>query len=238
MENQTVQVNEVKTVTGPVVVDISQRELVDVLFRLKGTTFIGFSAVTIPDMRKTNNRFFGKVEKFSPKINAVIGYQYQNMVNNAQKRQLESDIRQTMLDNGVPESIINSLDSDLDGIVESAHQQFESAGLSWGAYMVSPITGIKSRVLIDHTKKGGEYQQYAQMAILNSQTPVYRWIDSGQELSETEVAELKTFFPDKKEGERQGLAKPYIIRAYALENIQDIRINKVQYSITKSATTD
>lgn len=210
---------------------VTKAQLISLLFEQKMTTFIGFDAVTAPDMRKTNNRFFGLVKKEST-VSALGFYQYARMVDNAQKRQLSTELIQTLLDNGVEQSTIDSFNADLDGIVDSAHQQFESAGLQWGKYMIDPKTDEKSRLLIDHTKKGGIYGTYAQVAILATQSPVYKWSESGRELSEQEISEMKTFFPPKKEGTRQGLRTPYIIRTYSLDNVRAVRMNRQHYVIT------
>ena len=223
-------------------VAISITDLVNILFQQNRTTFIGFDSITEPTMNKKGNRFLCNVEKLST-VNALTGYQYESMVNNAHKREIETGIRQAMLNNGVPENIITAFENDMTEIIEQSHEKFESAGLSWGQYMVNPITGKKSRILIDHTKKDRKtqlpdpstYAMYAQVAILQTKTPVYRWKDTGIELTETEIAEMKTFFPKKKEGSRQGLIKPYIIRTYSLNNLMGVRINKQRYTIVKSA---
>lgn len=46
-----------------------------------GTTTIGFESLTEPSMNKTNNPFFGKVLKVSS-VGGMIGYDYENSVNN------------------------------------------------------------------------------------------------------------------------------------------------------------
>ncbi|KKL56085.1 hypothetical protein LCGC14_2248960 [marine sediment metagenome] len=219
----------VKTAVKPIV-EVTTEQMISLLFAQNTTSFVGFDSITEPAMRKTNNRFLGMVEKSST-VSALGWYQYGRMVNNAQKRQFTSELRTTLLENGVPESVIDGFENDLTDIVESAHQQFESAGLSWGEYMVDPKIDTKSRMLIDHTKKDGEYRVYAQVAILNTKTPVYKWKDTGKELSEQEISEMKEFFPPKKEGSRQGLKRPYIIRTYALDNVISFRINKSEYKI-------
>ena len=210
----------------------TMQDFIMTLFAVNSTTFIGFDSITIPQMRKTGNRFLGLVDKCSF-VNALIGYCYGSMVNNAQIRQLTNDVKQALLNNGVPMSVIDSFNKDINGIVDASHQQFESAGLSWGQYMISPITGEKSPVLIDHTNKDGEYRVYAQMAIMQTKDPVYRWKDTGKELSESDISEMKTFFPVKKEGSRQGLSKPYIIRSYALDNIKSVRMNKESFALVQ-----
>ena len=209
---------------------ITMAQFITLLFSVKNTTFIGFDSVTEPKMKKTNNRFFGLVKKCS-KVNSLIGYCYQNMVNNAQIRQLSSEVRQALIDNGVPIAVIDSFDTDLNNIVDASHEQFESAGLRWGEYMTNPITDKKSPVLIDHTTKEQIYRVYAQMAIMQTKDPVYRWKDSDKELTESELSEMREFFPVKKEGTRQGLSKPYIIRSYALDSIKTVRMNKQEYQL-------
>lgn len=209
--------------------NITMSQFIEMLFAVANTTFIGFNSITVPSMRKTNNRFVGLVEKCST-VNALIGYCYQNMVDNAQKRQLSADLRATLLDNGVPESAIDGFENDLSDIVDQAHQQFKTAGLQWGKYMLNTLTGKLSPVLIDHTNKQEVYRVYAQMAIMQTKDPVYRWI-GGKELTSNELSEMKEFFPKKKEGERQGLAKPYIIRSYALDNVKSVRMNKQSFQL-------
>ncbi len=221
-----------KTAVKPVV-EVNMKQMIALLFAQNKTSFVGFDSKTEPAMNKTGNRFLGKVEKSST-VSALGWYQYARMVDNAQKRQFSSELRATLLENGVPESVIVGFETDLDDIVDNAHQQFESAGLSWGKYMINPITDEKSRMLIDHTKKDNVYRVYAQVAILNTKTPVYRWKESGKELSEAEISEMKEFFPKKKEGSRQGLKRPYIIRTYALDNVVSFRINRAEYKINKS----
>lgn len=208
---------------------ITMSQFIEMLFAVANTTFIGFNSITVPQMRKTNNRFHGLVEKCS-QVNALIGYCYQNMVDNAQKRQLSADLRATLLQNGVPASAIDGFENDLSGIVDSAHQQFESAGLQWGKYMVNPLTDKKSPVLIGHTNKQEVYRVYAQMAIMQTKDPVYRWI-GGKELTSDEMSEMREFFSKKQEGTRQGLAKPYIIRSYGLDNIHSVRMNKQNFEL-------
>ena len=68
---------------------------------------------------------------------------------------------------------------------------------------------------------------------MHSAEPVYKWIETGQELTEAEIAEMKTFFPKKKEGERQGLAKPYIIRSPRVDGFDSITFGGINYQIRK-----
>ena len=225
-------------VTNKPVIKVTAEQMISLLFAQNKTSFIGFNSITNPTMNKTNNRFLGLVEKEST-VSALGWYQYARMVDNAQKRQLSSELKDTLVENGVPMSVIEGFENNLDEIVNSAHTQFKSAGLSWGKYMVNPKTKETSRMLIEHTKKDKKtkellpetYKEYAQVAILNTKTPVYRWKDTGTEFSEQELSEMKEFFPKKKEGTKQGLKRPYIIRTYALDNVISFRLNRSEYIV-------
>lgn len=59
---------------------ITQKDLIATLSANKGTTMITIVASVEPQMRKTANPYFGRVEKVS-KVNGVIGWQYENSVN-------------------------------------------------------------------------------------------------------------------------------------------------------------
>lgn len=48
----------------------------------KGTFGIEVITETIPAMRKTNNPFVGRVKKVTHYVNAILGVEYQNVVNN------------------------------------------------------------------------------------------------------------------------------------------------------------
>jgi hypothetical protein len=53
---------------------------------VKGTSMVSATTQTIPTMRKTNNPFVGKVVKVQT-LNGVIGYDYQNSINNLAKKE-------------------------------------------------------------------------------------------------------------------------------------------------------
>ncbi len=100
--------------------------------------------------------------------------------------------------------------------LKTACEKFKSAGLKWGEFVGN------SRVVIRHKGK-----IYIQNIVLKTRKPIYLWANNGKELSDTEVAELRTFFPKKKEGERQGLSseKTAVIRTYCLDNLTRVNMN-------------
>lgn len=60
---------------------ITQDQLIEHLTtETSGTSFITIDIATTPQMRKTDNPFFGKIKKHQT-LNGVIGYSYQNAVN-------------------------------------------------------------------------------------------------------------------------------------------------------------
>jgi hypothetical protein len=204
-------------------------QFVEMLMAINHTTFIGFNSITEPKMRKTGNRFFGLVEKCS-QVNALVGYCYGQMVDNKQVKQLSDEVKNALISAGVSIDTIGAFNNDIENIVDYEHETFTSAGLKWGQYMTDE-NGNKSPVCIEHTNKQGVYNRYAQMAIMNTKKPVYRWKDSKAILTDDEKAEMQSFIPERKEGERQGLKKPYIIRAYTLSNIQSVRMGGQSFDL-------
>jgi hypothetical protein len=210
---------------------IERAELLDVLFGVHNCTFAQVWGDTIPKMNKTGNELHGKVGKKSC-VNTIMGYAYESMVNGKRKREMSAEIIQLLLDNGTPQEVIDSfLKDEIQDIADKATPEFESAGLTFGEYMVNPITGETSKIVYDYTRKDNVYCQYAQVAIMWTKSPKYYHLETGEPLTESEVAYIKQFMPKRTEGKRQGLKKPYIIRGYALDNIKAITLNKVHYQI-------
>lgn len=59
---------------------VNRDQLRDVLAETKGALPVTMAGYTVPDMRKTNNPFFGRVKKRSH-LNGMINWIYQNSVN-------------------------------------------------------------------------------------------------------------------------------------------------------------
>ncbi len=205
------------------------KQMVDMFLALAGTTFIQLWQVTEPKMNKTGNRFFGNVTKTNC-LNAVTNYNYQNMVNNARSKQAMQVLRQAMIDAGVPVEKIEAFFGGAKKDITENAERFQSAGLPWGNYVGD------SKCIIEHTPKSGMFKDtfgnYIQVAILHTADPVYKWKDSGVELTADEVTEMKAFIPKKKEGAKQGLAKPYIIRSPRFETLKAISFKGSNYKLT------
>lgn len=238
---------EAVTTKATVVVKIAIRDMVDRLLKVQNTTFVQIWQTTEPSMKKTGNRFIDKVIKKNC-LNCLIGYQYEQMVNNARvkedKRITKEDREIKLKENkeqlidamilaGVPRHKAIAFFADMEKSISENQTEFVSAGLKWGKYMTDPVTGEKSRCIIEHTPASGQWQDvhgyYIQAAIMHSSEPVYRWKKSGKMLTENEIEEMKTFFPKKKEGTRQGLAKPYIIRSPRLDTFDSFTLFGINY---------
>lgn len=122
----------------------------------------------------------------------------------------------------VYENVINNRRKKETKELELACEQFKSAGLKWGSFVDN------SKCVIAHNDR-----HYIQNIVLKTRKPVYVWKETGKKLSVNEVAELKIFFPKKKEGGRQGLSaeKTAIIRTYCLDNIKRLNMNGTKFVV-------
>lgn len=230
-----VKATAVKTKSSVVVVT-TIADMVRRFLELKSTTFVQLWQTTpnISRMRKTGNRFYGKVEKVNC-LNAVTNYNYEAMVNRARSKEAMANLRQAMENAGIPtDKIDNFLKGAKSDVTDNA-ETFKSAGLSWGEY----VGDSKCIITFTPDENGkspfaGIEGFYIQLAIIHYAEPVYKWIETGAELTADEVAELKTFItPKKAEGERQGLSKPYVIRAPRFETIDAVSFQGANYQLRK-----
>lgn len=66
---------------------VTEKEFVEIVKSIKGVTFASLKARTIPDMRKTNNPYFGRVRKHST-VNVLMGnWHYGNSLRNQANRE-------------------------------------------------------------------------------------------------------------------------------------------------------
>lgn len=69
--------------------NLTKNELIDLLSKVKGTTFVSIETTTVPKLKSGNP--FSNLKKVS-KVSGAIGFNYQNSVNNAlAKEDKESD---------------------------------------------------------------------------------------------------------------------------------------------------
>jgi hypothetical protein len=101
---------------------------------------------------------------------------------------------------------------------EGLDVQFVAQPLKWGKHYQD------SAFVIEH--KGNFYLQ---CRVLNSSSVIYRWRESGIDLTDAEVAELKTFFPPKREGTRQPAEDKVIYRTIKVCNLVELRMYGVRF---------
>jgi hypothetical protein len=227
---------EKTAVAKTVVTQLTRSQLVNVLFLVKGVTFIGADTTTVPDMniggRQHLNYMYDNVEKDSI-IRCMLGFDVENRYNKIEAdKWVEEAIEAAIADGLSPELVKASIGR----MKEYSTQSIEKVVVKerkWGTHMLSPITGKFSRIMIHHTKKDKKtdellpetYKRYMQVEILGAKSPVYRYKDSGEVLSEKDLECVKLYLKPRKD-------EPITIRDYSIENIKNIRINGKSYRIT------
>lgn len=100
----------------------------------------------------------------------------------------------------------------------------------WGTHMVNPENGKTSRVMIEHTNKAGEYNQYIQFRALNVQSIEYCWLN-GTALTDAEVLAAKGFMPKKQPSKTQELDKEIPVSDYNVNSVTMFTYNHVLYCL-------
>jgi len=222
---------QVKTSAAVVIVSTIMA-MVHRFLELKSTSFIQIwqKTETISRMRKTGNRFAGKIYKLNC-LNCVTNYDYENMVNKARSKESMADLKTAMITAGVPDDKIESFFKIAKSDITENAETFKSAGLKWGEYV------DKSKCVITHTPASGEWKDkfghYLQVCVLNYATPVYKWIDGDVTLTDDEVNEMKTFITPAKPSSRQGLKNEKVIRSPRFDTMQSVTLNKTNYNLNQ-----
>jgi hypothetical protein len=226
----TKNAEQVKTSAAVVVVSTIM-DMVGRFLKLKSTTFIQLwqKTTTISRMRKTGNRFAGKIYKLNC-LNCVTNYDYENMVNKARSKEAMSELKTAMENAGVPQDKIDAFFKTAKSDITENAETFKSAGLPFGNYVDD------SKCIIENTPKTGQwadqYGHYLQVCVLNYATPVYKWIENDAALTDAEVVEMKSFITPAKPSSRQGLANEKVIRSPRFDTMLNVTLNKVNYKLS------
>lgn len=218
-------------VTTPPITTISSATLVDIMLNRKGTTFVRLNTRTEPKMNKRENPLFGNVVKDS-EIVALIGFDYQNLVNNARTRESMTELAECLAEaTGITVKEAKERLESLRSEVSENRENFEPKPRKWGEHMTA-ADGTVSKTMIIH--KGNHYLQ---VCVLHTKTPVYRYADSGEVLSEADLETAKSFMRKKtSNAAHQGLEQEKIIRDYKVQNVRQIKLNKTEYVVNDTAT--
>lgn len=224
---------------------LTENQLVDMLLSRKGATFVRLDSCTIPNLLKKGNPFWNKENKTmnvskDSSTNAMIGVNYANLVNNARNKEAIKEVIESLMSalgmlKKDAEAYLDSLLSNASEMVNINAEAFEPKERKWGKHMVDE-NGLVSKTMVEHTNKAGVYSQYIQIMVINSTTPVYRYTDTGEVLTEQDLATLKSFIPKRNSNaDHQGLKKEIIIRDYKVENVRTLRLNKTEFVVKESA---
>ncbi len=197
-----------------------------VLTERVGAAFVNLVTETEPDMTGGKScPLKNRIVKRS-RFNGQINWKYDNAVNNQRGREEQP--------------------LDAAGNVET----FVAEARRWGQRLHAEMTngsrllpfvahkaGTKAgsvpshkTVTIDELAMIPEEELYLEMRVLNTLGHVY--ILDGKELSEAEAEEIvKPWLPVKKEGERQAVDKPVILRDYKMSSILQITLDGVTHTV-------
>jgi len=225
--------------------NINADNLVEMLLNRRGATFVRLDSRTTPDMVKTNNPYWDKATKTMSIVkdsstNAMIGVNYKNLVNNARNREALNEVKEALmsalgLSAKDAKAYLDSLLSDAGEMVNTNPTIFEPKERKWGVHMTDK-EGRLSHTMVEHTNKQGVYNHYIQIMIINSTTPVYRYADSLDEVSEQDLETIKSLLSKKSSNaDHQGLKKEILIRDYKVQNVRTLRLNKTEYVLRDDA---
>lgn len=233
-EKTKVSATAVKTKVT-VVVQLNKTQLVNLLFNVKGVTFIGADTTTIPGMNKGGrehlNYMFDNTVKDSI-IHCMLGFDYEARRDTVEAQKWVKETIDAALAAGIDQATIDRSMETLKEYSTQSVEKFEAKERKWGKHMINPTTGKVSRIMIDHTKKDKKtgrllpetYARYMMVEILGAKSPIYRYKDSGEVLSEKDLATVKTYLKPSQPDD-------VVIRSYSIENINNVRINNSSYQI-------
>lgn len=174
-------------------IEITKNQLIGVLAQQKGHCFMKLFATTDVKMNKGGR--------------ANTNYLYGNIVK----------------DSGVHCSVDFEYENAKNNALkrEGKTPDFEVQERKWGEHLV--VNGRRSRTIIIY-EKDFETRVYVQVKVNPEQcdTPVYRYKDTGEELSEKDIEVMKSYLPERKK-------EDVIVRDYRVDNVKKIHINKAHY---------
>ena len=225
--------NSIKSASA-VFVAVTLQQFVNMLFAVKGVTFISFKSTTVPKMNKggrsNDNKMFGMVVKDST-VNIMVGYDDNKRVNKVARQVWSDNAIQSAIDAGIDPKVAEDsvkLVSDYCKL-----PKIDAKPRKWGEHMLNTVTDKISSILVDHTNKDNEYKIYVQCEIMSVlDKPVYRYssdhTNSGQVLSDTDLAMVKLYAPKPKQEDR-------IVRSYGIGGIKKVSVNGGLYEITDNS---
>lgn len=179
---------------------LTTAELTQNLTSMDNTVLATVRTVTVPEMRKTNNPFYGRVVKVQDLSASVGSWSYSKAVNNRRQKEWQKAL---LSDENTPQPA-----------------EFVPEARKWGQR-------VPNTPFVEH--KG---QLYVELSVHNCLRQVYL-DDQGNPVSK-EL--LEPYLPKKKEGERQELDNPVILRDVKVENIVSVTYGGQTVEVQEQAT--
>jgi len=209
---------------------VTRQQFINMLFAVKGVTFISFKSTTVPHMNKggvsNDNGMFGMVTKDST-VNVMEGYDDNKRVNKIARQVWGNKAIQSAVDAGIDIKVAEDSVKLVSEYCELPKIKAKRRG--WGEHMLNTVTDKISNILVDYTKPNGEYGVYFQCEVMSVlEKPIYRYSSDhdnhGQILSKEDQAMVELYTPKKKKEDR-------VVRSYGIGGINKVCVNGGLYQI-------
>lgn len=179
--------------------------------------------------RACTNTMFGKARKVVEYV-VIGGFTYETVVNNARIKEAVTRIMDNIDNDAVMAKLLEDFTkADIQDVAATETEKF----VAMEHRFASPVNG--SKYILAYTKDGVQdlERKYMKLLVLSAKTVRKYNSETGQDLSDTELAIVKEYQPKKKtEGGRQGLENPKIYRNIKMENVIGYKHGQDNYKVT------
>lgn len=198
-----------------------------------GAAFVNLVTETEPDMTGGKKcPLLGRIKKVS-RFNGQINWKYDNAVNNQRGRENQPLTESGEVETFVPEARRWGQRLHAEMFPATEDEAATNRLLPFVAHKAGTKAGSvpsHKTVTLDDLAMIPEDELYLEMRVLK--TLGHYYILDGKELSEAEAEEIvKPWLPVKKEGERQAVDKPVILRDYKMSSIVQMTLDGVTHTV-------
>jgi hypothetical protein len=216
---------------------ISHVELLQMLYGVKGATFVSAEIWTEPAFqgKKADNRFWNSFNGTSRVVKrgrpfGMIGFIYQNVINNAQDREVVQAARENGIGQEQLETFLGGLGK---GVGDLKDGEFKPAKHKWAIHCDNPVQGGTSRIVMMKEKNPDE-NRYMMLWCMGTKFAEYRWADTREKLDDGDLVELSPWLKGKSSNAKhQGLCveNEVVIRTPSIFNVSEIQIGGKNYQV-------